>query len=100
MENISFKNTNEGCIIYASGDIDLSNSPELRKTILAALKSNSAVFVDLSQVDYIDSSGIASLVEGLQFSKSNNKQFTLSKPSTQVTAIMELARLDQVFTII
>lgn len=100
MENISFKNTAEGCTIYAAGDIDLSNSHELRKTILAALKSNDSVFVDLSGVNYIDSSGIASLVEGLQFSKSNGKKFVLTKPSTQVTAIMELARLDQVFTII
>jgi len=100
MENISFKNTDDGCIIYATGDIDLSNSHELRKTILAALKANASVFVDLSGVNYIDSSGIASLVEGLQFSKSNDKKFILTKPSTQVNAIMELARLDKVFTIV
>lgn len=99
MENITFKNTTTGCTVYASGDIDLSNSHELRKTILGALKTNNTVEVDLSQVKYIDSSGIASLVEGLQFSKSNKKQFILTKPSTQVRSIMELARLDKVFTI-
>jgi len=100
MEEIKFEKTEDGCIVYATGDIDLSNSHLLRKTILAALKTNQKVYVDLSAVNYIDSSGIASLVEGLQFSKSNQKEFVLSKPSKQVRAIMELARLDKVFTII
>jgi len=100
MEEIRFEKTDDGCIIYATGEIDLSNSQELRKTILAALKTNQKVSVDLSSVSYIDSSGIASLVEGLQFSKSKGKDFCLCKPSKQVKAIMELARLDQVFTII
>jgi len=100
MEEIKFEKIDDDCIIYATGDIDLSNSQELRKTLLAALKTNQNVYVDLSDVNYIDSSGIASLVEGLQFSKSNNKVFILKNPSKQVSAIMELARLDQVFTII
>ena len=99
METIDFKKTDDGCIVYATGEIDLSNSHELRKTILAALKTDEKVYVDLSEVSYIDSSGIASLVEGLQYSKSNGKEFFLSKPSQQVKAIMELARLDKVFTI-
>jgi anti-sigma B factor antagonist len=100
MEKIKFEKNADGCIIYATGEIDLSNSHELRKTILAALKTNQRVEVDLSGVSYIDSSGIASLVEGLQFAKSQSKIFILSNPSKQVKAIMELARLDKVFTII
>ena len=100
MEQIKFEKVNDGCIIFATGEIDLSNSHELRKTLLAALKTNEKVFVDLSGVNYIDSSGIASLVEGLQFSKSNRKEFILKSPSKQVSAIMELARLDKVFSII
>ena len=99
MEEIKFEKIEDGCIVYATGEIDLSNSQQLRKTILAALKTNPKVYVDLSDVKYIDSSGIASLVEGLQFSKTNHKAFILSNPSQQVTAIMNLARLDQVFTI-
>ncbi len=100
MEEIKFEKVEDGCIVYATGEIDLSNSQGLRKTILAALKTNPKVYVDLSGVSYIDSSGIASLVEGLQFSKSNHKEFVLTNPSKQVKAIMELARLDKVFTII
>jgi len=100
MEEIKFEKNDDGYVIFATGEIDLSNSHELRKTILAALKSVTRVEVDLSGVNYIDSSGIASLVEGLQFAKSKSKEFLLSNLSTQVRAIMELARLDKVFTII
>ncbi len=100
MDEIRFEKVEDGCIVYATGEIDLSNSNGLRKTILAALNANPKVYVDLSGVKYIDSSGIASLVEGLQFSKSNNKKFVLTNPSKQVKAIMELARLDKVFTIV
>jgi anti-sigma B factor antagonist len=100
MENFSFDKNNNECIIYANGEIDLSNSQDLRKMVLAALKTDNKVSVNLNNVSYIDSSGIASLVEGLQFSKSQNKEFFLLNPSKQVTAILSLARLDKVFDIL
>ncbi len=52
-------------VVEMSGEVDLSCSPDARKQILACLEdSNIGVLVDLSQVSYIDSSVIASLVEG------------------------------------
>ena len=99
MEEIEFNRSGDTCTIFAKGEIDLSNSNELRKTILGVLKTDQKVRVNLSDVNYIDSSGIASLVEGLQMAKSQKKSFVLIQPSEQVKAIMELARLDKVFTI-
>ncbi len=96
---ISFEKTDQLCVIYISGEVDLSNSSEIRKTILSALKTTAEVVVNLAKVQYIDSSGIAAMVEGLQFANSNGKTFKLSQPSQQVNSILELARLDQVFTI-
>jgi len=98
-EFIRFEKNTELCHIYISGEVDLSNSAEVRKTILGALKTTPAVKVNLEAVEYIDSSGIAAMVEGLQFANSNDKVFTLSNPSPQVRSILELARLDQVFDI-
>ena len=57
------------------------------------------VGVELSEVSYIDSSGIAALVEGLQNAKSKGKQFGLVAVSNAVMAVLQLARLDRVFTI-
>ena len=53
----------------------------------------------MSEVSYIDSSGIAALVEGLQSAKSKGKQFGLVSVSKAVMAVLQLARLDRVFTI-
>lgn len=98
-EFITFEKTPEQCVIHVAGEVDLSNSSEIRKTILSALKTTPEVIVDLSNVEYIDSSGIAAMVEGLQFANSNGKSFKICKPSQQVNSILQLARLDQVFHI-
>ena len=55
--------------------------------------------VDLSAVDYIDSSGVASLVEGFQYARSNNLEFGLIGVSEAAMNVLRLARLDQVFHI-
>lgn len=96
---IRFEKTELLTTIYVNGEVDLSNSAEVRKTILGALKTTPEVKIDLAGVEYIDSSGIAAMVEGLQFANSNGRSFALTNPSAQVRSILELARLDQVFTI-
>ena len=45
---------------------DIGNSPELRKTMLECMKRSNRLAVNLAAVNYIDSSGIASLLEVLQ----------------------------------
>ena len=84
-------------IVAVSGEVDLSWSAELRGAILEAVKGHDAVLVDLSEVAYIDSSGIAALVEGYQTAKAGNVRFGLLSISPPVRAVLELARLDQVF---
>ena len=86
-------------IIAIAGEVDLSWSAEIRNAILDALGSGADVLVELSDVSYIDSSGIAALVEGYQTAKSKNQQFGLLAISSSVRAVLELARLDQVFPI-
>ena len=87
-------------VVEMSGDVDLSCSPEARKQILACLdNSDVGVLVDLSQVSYIDSSGIASLVEGYQTAKKKNVNFGLIGVSDAAMNVLQLARLDKVFPI-
>lgn len=98
-EFIEFKREEETGYITINGEVDLSNSAQLRKTILGAMRVDQNVQVNLSAVEYIDSSGIAALVEGLQMANKKNKIFTIKSPSQHVLSILELARLDTVFTI-
>jgi anti-sigma B factor antagonist len=87
-------------LITVEGDVDLYSSPELRKIVLRAVpKSGSGVGVVLTNVSYMDSSGVATLVEGLRSAKENNKSFALVEPSVAVMKVLELARLDSVFDV-
>lgn len=86
-------------VVLLNGEVDLSKSPDARKVILNCLKKMKHVMVDLSAVDYIDSSGVASLVEGFQYARSNNLEFGLIGVSEAAMNVFRLARLDQVFQI-
>ncbi|MBK8284982.1 MAG: STAS domain-containing protein [Ahniella sp.] len=86
-------------VLSVSGEVDLSWSQTLRTAVLKALPGTPALAVRLDQVAYIDSSGIAALVEGFQQARSRNQPFVLLAPSPSVRAVLELARLDRVFQI-
>ena len=86
-------------IVRLTGDVDLSCSPEARKTILSCLGNGHHTLVDLSAVSYIDSSGVASLVEGFQTAKKSQLKFGLIGVSEAAMSVLELARLDKVFPI-
>jgi len=83
-------------IIGVSGEVDLFYSSQLREEISNQLNQGNNVAVDLANVSYIDSSGVASLVEGLQSSKKINLHFTLIATSKAVMQVLQLARLDRV----
>ena len=90
----------EGRLIVAlEGEIDLEQAGAVRRALLDTLKKGRTVLVDLSQVTYIDSSGIASLVEGLQVAKKQKSELALVAVSQRVRRVLELARLDKVFQI-
>lgn len=86
-------------IISLVGEVDLNYSPTARQQILKALNQGKAVLVDLSQVIYIDSSGVASLVEGFQVARQQKQFFALIGVSRAAMQVLQLARLDQVFPI-
>ncbi|MFT4584497.1 MAG: anti-sigma B factor antagonist [Gammaproteobacteria bacterium] len=86
-------------IVLLTGDVDLSCSPDARKKILDCLESSKNTLVDLSNVTYIDSSGVASLVEGYQTAKKKNLKFGLVGVSDPAMSVLELARLNKVFPI-
>ncbi len=86
-------------IISLIGEVDLHYSPRAREEILNTLKDKQNVLIDLSDVSYIDSSGIASLVEGYQLSKKAGQSFGLLNISNAAMQVLKLARLDSVFPI-
>ena len=86
-------------VVALSGDVDLSTSPDARKSILAALEHGKGVMVDLAGVAYLDSSGVASLVEAFQLARGQQQVFGLIGVSNSALSVLKLARLDTVFPI-
>jgi anti-sigma B factor antagonist len=86
-------------ILELDGEVDLSCSPDARRQILQCLEEGRNLLVDLSRVTYIDSSGVASLVEGYQTAKKAGLKFGLVGVSTAAMNVLQLARLDRVFPI-
>ena len=90
-----------GTILDITGDIDLAHSPAMRKALLEEIreKKTPKVFLNLEKVRYIDSSGIASLVEGLKASRDQGSRLILYGLSKTVREVMELSRLQKIFEI-
>ena len=97
---VEIRKSDNVSIIDCTGDVDLYTSPRLREALLAQLKSGiSSVLVNMSGVGYIDSSGIATLVEGLQLSRQTKTRLGLFGLRSNARSVLELARLHKIFNI-
>jgi len=98
---LSTRNAANATIVDVTGDITLYNSPTVRKMLLDLLKVKRAtrVIVNLEKVRYIDSAGVASLVEGLKLSRELKSGFALFGLTKTTREVLELTRLIKVFEV-
>ncbi|HVH72278.1 MAG TPA: STAS domain-containing protein [Candidatus Dormibacteraeota bacterium] len=98
---ISARHLDQITIFDVSGDVDLATSPELRKALLRELREARMprVVLNLKAVRYMDSSGVASLVEGLKVSRDLGARLVLYGLNTTVREVLQLSRLLKIFEI-
>jgi anti-sigma B factor antagonist len=90
----------DGLLVGVEGEIDYANSPSLRVELLATLqKKPRRLVIDLTAVRYMDSSGVATLVEALQAIRAYQGRLILCGLQPKVRGMIEIARLDTVFLI-
>jgi anti-sigma B factor antagonist len=90
----------DAVVLPPQGDVDLSRSPQMRQQLAAAAAARPRrVVVDLSKVPYMDSSGVATLVESLQRARRDGWSLVLCDLHPKVRSIFQIARLESVFTI-
>ena len=83
-----------------SGEIDLHASPELRARLLACAKAKSpCLLLDFTEVAYIDSSGLATLIEYVRESEPFSGKMGLFGLQKKVRTIFDLVRLNELFVI-
>jgi anti-sigma B factor antagonist len=80
------------------GRITLENSGEMRTALRNALRSKpAALSVDLSAVTYIDTSGLATLVEADRIARKQGSRLILSGIHDQPRYLLEITHLDRLF---
>ena len=87
-------------ILNLAGEIDLQHSPELRKVLQGKIHAKCpALLVDFQGVNYIDSSGLATLVEYRRDSRKYDGGFALANLNARVRTIFELVRLNEIISL-
>ncbi len=86
-------------VMVIIGDVDLSSSPQVRTVLLELSGKRPLTVVDMSGVGSIDSSGIASLLEGHQLAKKRGCRLILAACGASVSRVLGLAKLENVFSL-
>lgn len=85
-------------VIKLIGEVDLHNSREVKRTLLDHLDDAIHIVVDFSELGYIDSSGMATLVEAFNTAKSKELEFHIVGAKDAPLQVLQLTRLDSVFS--
>ena len=86
--------------ITVSGEVDLATSPALDAAIIAAIESDtSALAIDLTDVSFMDSSGLGVIVRGLKRCREADKDLDLVITNERVLKVFGITGLDQVIPI-
>ncbi len=84
-------------IVKLSGRLDLLSAAEVRQDLSAAVAvGNTRLVVDLAEVEFIDSTGLGSLVSGLKATRLAGGDLRLARPAEQARTILQLTTLDRV----
>jgi anti-sigma B factor antagonist len=89
----------EECLVSLSGRITIDSSPDLLALLLRQLESSPCriLTVDLHEVAYVDTSGVAMLVETLKAARTQGKALRLSGLQERPRFLLEATRLLHLF---
>ncbi|MFA5060574.1 MAG: STAS domain-containing protein [Candidatus Omnitrophota bacterium] len=91
---------NDFVVVAIDGEIDLDSSPQMRKIFQELMdKGKSRIVIDFEKVSYIDSSGLATLIEMMQRLKKIQGQLSLVQMSDKIRSLFEITKLDKLFSI-
>ncbi len=98
--NVTCESLPKGTLLAVEGQVDMHTSPELRGKLRECLeRKTTPVVVDLSKVVFIDSSGLATLIEALQAVGRYGGRLRLFGLSPAVKNLFKLSNLISIFDI-
>ena len=91
----------EPAVVALEGEIDLHQSAHVLARLDPLISARCpSIRVDLADVSYMDSSGLATMIDAMQRTQSYGGEFTLAAIRPNVMKVFQIARLDQVFRIV
>jgi anti-sigma B factor antagonist len=96
---IAIDHVEEGSIVHLQGRLNIDSSPAFRQQLLAMLQAQSpqAVVVDFSDISYIDSSGIATLIEALKMARMRQKSLCLQGLQGRLLNLFQIIGISTLF---
>jgi anti-sigma B factor antagonist len=98
--NITVGDVNGVAVVVLPGkDLDAANTAEFKSAIAPVIKTHSKLVFDLSQLRFIDSSGLGAFLSCLRQLSTKGGELKLCGMSTQVYQTFELVRMHRIFDI-
>jgi anti-sigma B factor antagonist len=97
---ISVRESGAAQVVDVEGDVDLGTSPNLRRALFDLVDKTPKLAVNLRKVRYIDSSGIATLIEVLKSTQRLPMEFILFGLSPAVQDAFRLTHVNRIFRIV
>lgn len=98
--SVKVENKNGLSVCYVEGEIDINSAPAIKKSFDKLLGSKAPkIIINLSKVTYVDSSGLATLVEILKNMRSYGGKLRLTNLSTKIKSLFEITKLEKLFDI-
>ena len=98
--SVKLESKNGLMVCNIRGEIDINSSPSIKKTFDNLIsKKTPKIVINLSQVTYVDSSGLATLVEILKNMRSYGGRMRLTNLSSKIKSLFEITKLEKLFEI-
>lgn len=87
------------CTIFLDGEIDMDKTDEVKGVIFPVIDSGKNVALNLSNVQYMDSSGISVLIESHQKALEKGTKLVIKDVSKSVLKVIMMAKLEQILNL-
>ena len=94
--------TNGVHVVQIAGELDISHEEEVRKELKRAIdKAKAGVIVDLTECEFIDSSGVRALLQGYEAQRENDQaaRLAVAASSEQILRILSVMGVDKVIPV-
>jgi anti-sigma B factor antagonist len=98
---VTTRSQGDHTVVSVAGEIDLYTAPRLQSELTSALGASPArLVVDMSGVDFCDSTGINVLLAALRVARERGGELMLAGPGSATRKVLQVTGLESVFTVL